>query len=77
MSALSDLRRLVQPRAPTYEIGTVTQVDATRVIVRIGSRAVNCTSLVPVLAGDSVRVQGLLIVSKQQNISNTVPVFRV
>ncbi len=77
MSAISDLRKLVQPKGQAYEIGEVVVVEATRVIVRVGSRAINCSTLVPVIAGDSVRVQGLLIVSKQQNIANSVPVFRV
>ena len=76
MSALCDLISLVQARPRPYDVGVVVSVDGQRASVKVGARAINCTTVVEVSPGDKVRVQGLLIVSKQQNLAATIPVFR-
>lgn len=77
MSALTDMRRLLaQPKQD--DIGIIVEVLAGgRILVRIAQRVTVCTSLIPIAAGDYVKVQGSLIVSRQVAPADSLPEYRV
>lgn len=78
MSALSELRRLLSGPSGQDISGTVIELYSNgRVLVRTARRVITCTSLVPVAAGDPVRVQGSLIVSRQVAPTEALPEYRV
>lgn len=79
MSALTDLRRLLGGgRTDRDDTGMVLEVvENGRVMVRTPRRVQACTTVVPVMVGDTVRVQGSLIVSRQQAPTKALPEFRV
>ncbi len=78
MSALSELRKLIAGPSRQDLSGTVIELASNgRVLVRTERRVVTCTTVVPVTAGDAVRVQGSLIVSRQVAPSDTLPEYRV
>jgi hypothetical protein len=78
MSALSDLRRLLAGPSSQDVSGTVIELYSNgRILVRTARRVITCTSLVPVAAGDPVRVQGSLIVSRQLAPTGSLPEYRV
>lgn len=77
MSDLVTLRRLLGGGTGTTT-GMVTDVSPQGVVqVLTGSKVLACQSLVDVKAGDRVRVQGLVILSKIDQIAKDIPVFRV
>ena len=78
MSALSELRKLLSGQARQDLSGTVIDLHANgRVLVRTERQVITCTTVVPVAAGDSVRIQGSLIVSRQVAPSDSLPEYRV
>ncbi len=78
MSALADLRRLLNPQSAPDTSGTVVSLHPNgRVLVRTARKTITCTTVIPVGVGDSVRVQGSLIVSKQAGAPGSLPEYRV
>lgn len=81
MSALLELRKLLgadRSGGSGDATGTVIEVaDRGRVMVRTARRTVSCTTVVPVMVGDTVKVQGSLIVSRQVAPADSLPEFRV
>lgn len=79
MSALTDLRRLLSADSGAADSsGVVLSVGEYGVVmVRATRRTVACTSLIPVAVGDSVTLQGAIIVSRQLTSTRALPEFRV
>lgn len=79
MSALTDLRRLMSPGAEADNTsGVVVGVEAVgSILVRTRKRTLSCTTVVPLVVGDRVRLQGSLVVSKQTSQTESLPEYRV
>lgn len=79
MSALSELKKLLSGESRDANIsGTVLENAANgRVLVRTPRRTLTCTTVIPVAVGDSVKVQGSLIVSRQVAPADSLPEYRV
>lgn len=76
-SPLKDLRGLVVPPAEEYTTGVVVELlPLGRVMVSTNRKTLTCTTLVPLLVGAKVRVQGLLVVSKYFT-DKELPVYQV
>ena len=79
MSALSDLKKILGPdtsRADSYGVVLETSPGG-RVLVRSQQRTVSCTTVVPVTVGDTVRLQGSLVVARRLPAPDTLPEYRV
>lgn len=79
MSALSDLRKILgTDRRDADTSGTVLSMEEHgRILVRTARRTIACTTVVPISVGDSVKVQGSLIVSRQVAPADSLPEYRV
>ena len=78
MSNLATLRNLISPsNEPTF-VGNVLVVEDNGVVsVLSGAKVVPCFSSIKLVAGDRVRVQGVVVVSKIANVDSDVQVYRV
>lgn len=77
MSGLVTLRKLLADPSPSVSSGEVISVSGSTAYVLSGSRVIPCSYSIPLTAGDKVRVQGLLVLSRIDKVKSDVPVYIV